>query len=385
MNMVESVGFQFCFKCGDICRILALVFPLLITGGCTDSSGVPVGRTDEDWAEAPPTPVALKEERNPDQTRLGLKLKPGDRFPLRKVVEQTLTQDTPQGTAQKIVTRLELIFAISVLAREENRSQLQVRYDRVKYSQRIGDEHLVYDSTRPPPTVPMEVRAYHDMVGDGFRFWLGGENQIVGVDGFTEFLHRCLRNVPEDQRNRVVLGIEAGSGESGIGNFVDNSIGLLPSGGIYEPGDTWERPSHIGRPVPMHVQTLYTLKQVDHDLAVVDIRGQITPSTTLNHESEATGIRVTVIGGETQGTCTIFRETGLPQRSRVEQNIDMAVLMSGAVRFNQRKSIVTTIESFPVNTGATPMVIHFGEPGPASAAPTRDSPPSSEIRPVSGP
>ncbi len=260
----------------------------------------------------------------------------------------------------------------------EDRTKLQVRYDQVKYSHRIGDEVLQFDSSRPTANLPVSVKAYQAMVGDGFSFWIGKENQIVSVDGFTEFLSRCLRNVPEAERSKVVLGIEAGSGESGIANFIDNSIGLLPYGGAHKPGDSWERPSHIGRPVPMHVSNTYTLKQLDPQLATIDIRGQITPSTTMTASDAQTGVRVTVRGGETQGSCTIFRETGLPQRSHVEQNIDMTVMMSGALQFNQRKKVTTTIEAYPINTASAPARIQLGGHSESSRG-------TQNIRRVSGP
>lgn len=368
---MQSVNFQ--LQAG------MLVVILICTGCSEETSATHRGEVVDEWgAEAPATDVVRTTE-TPDTTHLSLNLKPGDRFPLRKIVEQELIQDSITGSGNRIKTRLELLFAISILEKVDDRTKLSVRYERVKYSHRIGDETLVYDSTDPPTVVPVALRAYHDMVGDGFTFWIGAENQIVSVDNFTEFLNRCLRNVPESQQHKVLLGIEAGSGESGIANFIDNSIGLLPYSGEYHLGDTWERPSHIGRPVPMHVNNTYTLKQVDNDLATIEIRGKITPSTTMTADDAQTGVRVTVTGGETTGTCTIFRETGLPQRSRVEQNINMTVMMSGALQFNQRKIITTTIEAYPVSSTSTPVRIGFRE-----QTPTPEQQPGA-IRRVSGP
>ncbi|MDB4733612.1 hypothetical protein OAF42_04125, partial [Planctomicrobium sp.] len=117
----------------------------------------------------------------------------------------------------------------------------------------------------------------------------------------------------------------------------------------------------IGRPVPMLVNNTYTLKDLNKESATIDIRGEIIPSTTMTSTDEENGVRVTVKGGETLGSCTIFRETGLPQRSRVEQNIDMTVMLSGAQQFNQRKKVTTTIEAFPMSASAEPHRIQLGE------------------------
>lgn len=315
----------------------------------------------EAWEATAPDTNIVRSQPDNSSAQLKLKLNQGDRFPLRKVVEQELIQDSQTGSTNQIATRLELLFAISVIEKVEDRTRLQVRYEQVKYQHRIGDQITAFDSTRNASNLPVSFQAYRDMVGDGFTFWIGQENQIVSVEGFAEFISRCLRNVPEAERNQVALGIEAGSGESGIANFIDNSIGLLPYGGSYQPGDTWELPSHIGRPVPMLVQNQYTLKDLDSKSATIDIRGKIIPSTTMTSTDEQNGVRVTVKGGDTLGSCTIFRETGLPQRSRVEQNIEMTVMLSGAQQFNQRKKVITTIESFPMSASTTPHRIQIGE------------------------
>lgn len=305
-----------------------------------------------------------------EKAKLGLNLNAGDRFPLRKVVEQEMTQHPITGAPLVSRSRLELLFAITVADRQNDRTRLNVLYERVSYSHDVAGDRVEYDSSNPPREIPVSVRAYHDMVNDGFSFWIGPDNQIVEVLGFNQFLERCLKNVPEDQRQEVLLGIEAGSGESGIANFVDNSIGLLPYGKEQSPGDSWERTTHIGRPVPMHVNNTYTLKELTSDRAVVDIRGSIAPSTTMGAASSGNGIRVTVTGGEALGSCTIFRETGLPLESRVDRTVNMTVIMGGGHEFKQRKRVTTTIQAFPASGSDTPTVIGmnspFSETGPVS-------------------
>lgn len=361
--------------------LCAVLFGALLAGCSQERSTAGQGELVEEWgSEAPSGDVVRTIEESPGAT-LGLKLKPGDRFPLRKVVEQELIQDSLSGAENRIHTRLELLFAMSVMDKVEDRTKLQVRYQQVKYTQRIGEATVQFDSTQPNNRLPVSLQPYQDMIGDGFTFWIGPDNQIVSVNGFTEFLDRALRNVPQQHRDSVVLGMESGSGESGIANFIDNSLGLLPYDGLYHPGDSWERPSHIGRPVPMHVSNRYTVKQLDKDVATIDIRGTITPSTTMTADDAEQGVRVTVRGGETQGICTIFRETGLPQKSHVEQNIDMTVMMSGALQFNQRKKVMTTIEAFPVGAASTPALISRENSRPELKGPQ----PVQRIRQVSGP
>lgn len=343
------------------CLLLSAV--LLV--GCGSSNGPEKGSVNlPDWL----TETDTRSHAMPDSllapppaaADLGLKLNPGDQFPLRKVVEQELIQNTLSGVPQRNLSRLELLFAISVLERRDDRIKLSVKYNRVKYQHHVADEHVEFDSTQPPNPIPLAVQAYHDMVNDGFAFWIGPDNQIVEVEGLTEFLNRCLRNVPEALRQDVVLGMEAGSGESGIANFVDNTIGLLPYRKQTSPGETWERQQQVSRPVPMHVQNQYTLKSLTDQLAVIDIRGTISPSLTVGGGDAAQGVRVRVNGGSTLGSCTIYRDTGLPQESRVDRTVDMTVSMAGAIEFRQQKRITTTVQAYPVSTGA-PAVLGWNQ------------------------
>lgn len=291
--------------------------------------------------------------------QLALQLRPGDRFPLRKIIEREVLQETPQGPPQVHHLQIELTLAMTVEDLRDGQTRFRVRYDRVRYTHHLPDEVLEFDSDNPPPQVPLSLKAWQAMVGDGFAFWIGRDNQIAAVEGFQEFLQRCLSGIPADRRDEVLLSIESTSGENGVSDFVDNAIGLLPYGDPKSPGDSWQRSRNIGRPVPMHLDNTYTLKTLDDRQAVIQISGQITPSTTLVDTPRASSdrVRMSVRQGRTWGECSIFRDTGLPQRSRVEHEIQMTVHMSSGQTFEQKVRGATTVESFPIAGGAATMVI----------------------------
>lgn len=340
-------------------------------GSLCGCGGSPAPKASEQlpaWlAEEPVRSMAATSQA---KAMLTLNLKVGEQFPLRKVVEQELRQDSLSGTPRVDRSRLEVTFAVTVKARAEERTQLAVRYDRVRYVHDIADEHVEFDSATPAAVVPAAMLPYQDMIRDGFTFWIGADNQIAQVDGLQEFMDRALRNVPPAQRQQVVLGIEAGSGESGLANFVDNSIGLLPYGKPASPGDTWQKQQHISVPVPMTANNTYILKEVDDKLAVIDIRGDIIPSTVVNSVRSGDNVQVTVNGGNTLGSCTIFRETGLPRDSRVDRTVDMTVTLAGAVKFRQVKRVVTLIESYP-STSAPATIIGRVESEPGQLTVSR--------------
>jgi hypothetical protein len=319
------------------------------------------GLGGNDSPEEPTLPDWVADEpaaETPAKSQLALQLRTGDRFPLRKVIEKEVVQDTPGGPPQVHRLRIELTLGMTVEEVRDGQTRFRVRYDRVRYTHSMPDEIVEYDSASPPAELPLSIRAWHAMVGDGFTFQVGRDNQIAGVEGFQEFVQRCLAVIPPDRREEVLLSIESSSGENGVSDFVDNAIGLLPYGEVKSPGDTWQRTRHIGRPVPMVLDNTYTLKELDEHRAVVQIAGQITPSTTLmqTERADIPKVRMTVRNGSSWGTCTLFRDTGLPQQSRVEHEILMTVQMSGGRTFDQRVRGATIIEAFPAQVGAATVI-----------------------------
>ena len=297
---------------------------------------------DESDVETPTAPAL-------DRAELKLALNPGDRFPLRKVVEQELKQSSLNGQPQISRSRLEMMLAITVDEVRDGRTLMRVKYDRVRYSHEVAGELLQYDSTAPPAEIPAPVSAYHGMVGDGFAFWIGSDNQIAEIVGFREFVERCLSHVAPEGRQQALRDVEASAGEKGIADFVDNTIGLLPYDQQKVLGDTWEKTRRIARPIPMQIDTTYTLAAFNDDTAEVTVGGTITPSTTLGGDDrDDASVRITVTGGRSSGRCLLYRDSGLPKESRVERVVDMTVQMAGGIQFDQHKRTTTTVESFPL-------------------------------------
>jgi hypothetical protein len=286
-----------------------------------------------------------------EQARLKLQLAVGDRFPLRKVVEQELVQSFPgvPGRAPETSrTRLDMLLAITVEGVDNGATRMGVRYDRIRYSRNVRGEQLEFDSAQPPVAVPLELAAYQGMVGRGFSFWIDGDNRIARVAGFGAFVKGTLERVPPESRDAVLLGAEAGSGEEGVADFVDDTIGLLPYDAPKAVGDTWRRERHVARPIPMHIETLCTLRELTEQTAVVDLRGEVTPALSTGIQAVAhESMSLVVERGTTAGECVIFRDTGLPKESRIVQDVEMSVNVQGKAPVRQHKKVVTTIESYP--------------------------------------
>lgn len=287
---------------------------------------------------------------------LSFSLKVGDRFPLLKTIEQTLVQESSVGPVTSR-SNLTLMFAITVDEEDVGRRKLGVRYQRVKYTQEILGEVTEYDSQTNPQSVPDALQVYHGLAGNSFSFWIGADNRIIEVIAFDEFLKRCVRHAPPHRQHDLLTRIVATQEDEGFANFVDESIGLLPYDAqatgretAVEINQQWEKTRTIMRPLPMEMRTGYTLSSLTRDRAGIMILGTIEPvqASQLGPIQQASvGQSISLRKGEITGSCMIDRASGLPLMSRVQRQMDMTVEVAGQRPFEQKKIIVTTIESFP--------------------------------------
>lgn len=331
--------------------------------GAADVPEIPVGADAEDpflnrtssKAESSAESTSSGTEELPEGD-LSFSLKIGDRFPLLKTIEQSLVQQSSVGPVTSR-SSLTLMFAITVSQEDAGRRRLGVRYQRVKYRQEILGEVTEYDSQSPPRHVPDSLQIYHGLAGNSFDFWIGADNRIIEVIEFDEFLKRCVRYAPAHRQQELLTQIVATQEDEGFANFVDESIGLLP----YDPkatgretavqiGQQWEKTRTIMRPLPMEMRTGYTLNSLTRDRAGIMILGTIEPvkaSQLGPVQQVAAQQSISLNGGEIIGSCMIDRASGLPLMSRVERRMDMTVEVPGQKPFQQKKTVVTTVESFP--------------------------------------
>lgn len=350
------------------------------------------GQTDAvaegDEPEPPEVEVVTKDTIEPDQpeTRLALNIHPGDRFPLVKTVRQKLEQATADGPViSESLLKLQMVITVESV-QPDGTKRLGVKYHRVGYSRDVAGERLEYDSASPPRQLPLSVLPYHGLVGHGFSFDVGPDNRIKDVIGFQGFLEQCLRDVPASRRNAVLVELEKSQGEEGIANFVDDSIGLLPYDEdrtgretVVKAGLQWKRKRQMARPVPLVEENTYTLKAIGSEVAEIDLTGAITPSASFGPSGQPTdGVIVAVRDGHVFGTCTIRRDSGLPIRSHVERFFNMIVVTGKDSAFQQRKHVVTTIETYEEqrSTESTPVIV------PAAASAERESGPERPVIPA---
>lgn len=318
-----------------------------------DSEGAKQKESQTAEASTPAEAVAAippAGDQKPQSLKLNLKV--GDRFPLIKSVTQVLYQEMDNKRA-KSQSLLELTMSLSLEEfTEANERKFGVTYHRVRFQQDLLGKTVQFDSQVPADNVPAEAVPYQGLVNNGFSFWIGSNNQINKVEGFQQFLDRCLSAIPAERRAQARAMLSVSSGSEGIANFIDDTIGLLPPSQV-KIGDHWSLTQHRQQPVPFDLTTRYSLQGLNDNIAEINILGSISnPAPAETTAAQKSKINMTVRGGQHYGSCTIDRRTGLPINSQINQEIAMRVKLPSGKEFDQRKQTITIIRAFPAQETA---------------------------------
>ncbi|MBR9800342.1 hypothetical protein GYB59_00965 [bacterium] len=349
---------------------LLLVTAVCLLSGCNSETPPTDDVLDESWftleedgdspepaADAPADPAVSK-------ARLTVNLQPGAKFPLRKTVEKTLTQSTLQGPVET-TERIELFMSVTLEEVQDQNKKFRILYNRVKYESNMNGQRVLFDSTQPAGNVPTQALAYRGMVNNGFSFWVGADNKITEVVDFNSFLSGCLAHVPSHLADSVSQSLAHYSGQEGIANFVDDTIGLLPydpqspdGSSVVRLGGHWSKSKHFNDPVPMSLHSKYTLRELTDKYAKVEVMGDIVPAAAVSNPEQEVSLQIQ--SGHSIGTCTIDRETGLPLDSHMDHQLSMSVQLNG-MQFDQQKRVVTTVKMYPEQSADTPSTITAGQ------------------------
>ncbi|MEP3478524.1 MAG: DUF6263 family protein [Fuerstiella sp.] len=261
------------------------------------------------------------------QNANAVQLRVGDQFPFLKTVRQTVVQKTTDLTLQSedqvtAQTLMQLTMLLSVLDSSASGHLLQVRYDRVQYSQDVNGTYQAFDSAARLPNgqmanpVPAGIEAYAGMVGAGFRFTVTHDNKVVGTDGFALFLDQCVSAVPFEQRVAIRSSLEQRFQSGGIAELIDESIGMLPYGSSRaRAGDVWVTDRQLQQQSPIQMQTTCRLVSTSNNAAEIGLTGRI---------ESATGAAFKISDGRTMGTCFVNLTTGLPLHSQRSSYLKIA-------------------------------------------------------------
>lgn len=328
----------------------------VVAAGCQKAEEMGPADGSGSSGSVPASPVAHAAPA--DLVNLELRVERGERFPLIKTVEQQLVQST-QTAAASAVTRLQLSLTLTVAESTPDSTVFEVRYTRVHYAHNVDGTYSVYDSSSPGGAIPYDAVPYAGLVGNGYAVRIGRNHQVIELLGHDEFLRRCMARVPVNRRQSLMNETAVRFGDQGVAGFVPDTLGLLPWDEKAQPdlacrvqeGDSWKIERRLMQPVPVHLDSTCRLVRVTPTSAEIDIAGRITPGQTYGTGQTSARNSVRILGGTTEGVCTVDRRLGLPLEVRRRELLNLQVTTEDGILVTQQKRITTEVRIFPEERG----------------------------------
>lgn len=338
------------------CGILLCV---VISSGCQRSDDTQrLADAGNESSPASTAAIPVAQAAPADLVDLQLRVEQGDRFPLIKTVEQQVVQSSQAATANA-VTRLQLSLTLTVVESDPESTVFDVRYTRVHYAHNVNGQHTVYDSGTPGTAIPYDAVPYAGLIGQGYAVRVGRNHQVIELIGHDQFMQRCLARVPADRRQSLMNETAVRFGDQGVAGFVPDTLGILPFNDKVQPdlacrvqeGDSWTLERTLMQPVPVHLDSTCRLVRVTPTMAEIDMAGRITPGQTYAAGSGSVRDSVRILGGTTEGVCTVDRHLGLPLEVRRRELLNLQVSTESGAVIDQEKRITTEIRIFPQERG----------------------------------
>ena len=270
-----------------------------------------------------PTPVIIRELR--------LRPKQKNVFNVRMISDQEIIQ-TIEGDEQVTLQKIGFDIKYEVTGVDQaGNTWFDVVYVWILYEQDGPAGKISYDSSNPPQVIPPAALGYSALLGKGFSMKISSEGKVLEIEGLEEMYAAMLDALDiEDDETRTMMEemLQQNFGEEALQNQANNCVIDFPEGTI-QIGDSWTATAEISVMVSMLVESTYTLRALDGNMATIDVQSTIKPDP----EAEMMEIGPIKIGynlsGEQQGTVELDIETGWSMNTRMTQDLsgEMVIIM----------------------------------------------------------
>jgi hypothetical protein len=270
-------------------------------------------------AGTPGTPVSLV---------LRMNLDPGQVYQVRFRTEQQVTQSI-QGQSFDTEQRIAYEYTYSVRSLDAAGSAwVDVVYTRVYLEQVTVVGSLLYDSANPPAEIPAGAEPFAALVGSGFSILITPQGEVLEIDGLEAMYEQMLQAMDfadpaaEEQFRQ---SIQQQFGEEAMKQQMNGASFRFPAEPI-RVGESWTVTSEMAVALPMIMESTYTLRSVEGNVAVVEVSSQIQPNPDAG-PVEFGSVQIEYsLSGEQVGRVQVDLSSGL-SNSQIQQTLSGEMVM----------------------------------------------------------
>jgi len=287
------------------------------------------------------------------EIHLKLNLKPGFKRVMQNTVDQNICQ-TIGGRQQKVHTNIQMQIAFEVLQSDPNGTVLlKLTYKKIRLQIEAPDSRITYDSDnssqQPDSLAPHQriiSQAYGALIGQSIQMKVTSGGKILKIFGTDQLLQQVLARVQLDDpraqqlvkqilesfldKNRIKA-----VGATMLLAFPTTTVGI---------GRSWTDSVATQMPLPMKLETTYTLKEYAGPLAVIDANSVMTVDTATTESPAGLPMNFNV-KGTYKGTLHVDTATGWLVGRKMKMHLAGTINVLQSPQTPQPLEIPMTIDS----------------------------------------
>jgi hypothetical protein len=261
------------------------------------------------------------------QANLSMRFQTGERYLYDYHMKQVITQ-TIQGNS--IVTQQEngSYYEMEIKNFDNNIYTVLFTYKRTSMKIANTAMNIEYDSAKSqnannPITAPMAA-----LVGQSFTMKMTPKGKVLEVTGMDELIDTITETLPKipGQTNEQIQGqLKKTFGNDAMKKMMEMAFKVYPENPV-KINDSWEDKVTLEAIYPIELTNKWTLKNITAESAVIDVHSILTS----NAHFEMNGVKaMTNLKGSQKGEIVIEKLNGIIKSSKVMQNINGSLTMSG--------------------------------------------------------
>ncbi len=291
-----------------------------------------------------PRPI-VQLPQNEEKIQYQMRFKEGDKYYLRFVTEQKITQ-TVSGRQQYTEQTIGIGCDLDVKSVEPNGNAL------VSYTFRWANliltgtgGKLVYDSSDEGSPVPPMAQGFAALLDEGFSIKTTPKGRIEEVMGLQTFRDNVEKKLPEGpMKEASKVSIKQFINQEGIKEMTESSLAIYPDKPV-GIGDSWKRTLTLTQGASMTLENEWILKNRKDGISFIEVKSNIKS----NPKAETVGMGSTKVSydlsGKQQGMIEVEESTGRPIRSRINQDISGQIKVEVPGQQSQQPPIPVRINS----------------------------------------
>lgn len=219
------------------------------------------------------------------------------------------TKQTMMGQAREIDSKVTNTTNFKLKNTDEGSNVYTVWYSHIGIeSAETGNAQTISSDTSSLEVVDPFSATLAQVVDKEFEARISEKGEVTELIGLEEMI-ADITGGSEEEPNEMSAVLSSGFGDSGFRNNVEGVTHIFPDKPV-NVGDTWSRDQNSNTGFPLVIKNTYTLKSVNGDLAVIDVKGPVSVNPE-QERAEMGGMEVLYfIEGERTGTLTVDIKTG---------------------------------------------------------------------------